>query len=391
MKVVLLLGPSSAGKTTLCKELATREWRVVSFDEVVTTLGPKMDELAVNEMERQNLFKDLDGIMTVDDVKKLFFTGVQCNITKGPHTLSYQFDDPSLPNIEEVLEKAGFDKHKIPDLAAKIRHVPKVCEAFRYPSALPFTIDEAFEKSVLPDESVIIDLVPLSDYNPKQVLDYFEQRAQQFRDQNLSINLTTHTVLAFSPPDKLSERIKSRNSTAIERGDHRETRIGLFPFAQLSDIVSANENNDVKIDAHLSKDELFKLVSEHRDNLRSPDTNSPLVLENPFDPSAVDSTEEIVPSIKTTDSKITLDDKDGSSITPSKDKPRIGSQIMVNEFSMLTKKFGLFGNQEERVPLQIRKDLKFDVVINTSTGNPHDLADELLNKLGAAKSKPSLS
>ncbi|ERH41378.1 hypothetical protein GH742_14970 (plasmid) [Legionella sp. MW5194] len=382
MHVVLLLGSSTAGKSSLCRELVkTHEWKSSSIDEMVdkiVNMSPSNLKLFMLEkLNASGVIQNIQTLMTEDELVTLCSRGV-LTISKGSHLITaHGFPNPLLPNLEDVLKKAGFIESEISKLAKELRFVTKIDD----PTVMLY--DEVFDKSNS-GQSIVIDLVPNPDESAKECLEYFKKRAQQYREENPSETLTTSIVFAYCPVQKLSERIQERNRKA-DIDNPMDKREGLFPFHQLATLVTADKLFDDSSEHVLSRNELFYMVNKHANTDKNGDS---LFLENPVDIDALQqSYHEEVQIVTTSDRVVKLQINDDSLELSSDDLPRIGSKKTIEEYSKLANRFGFFENQE-RASLNISKGIDFDAVINTAKGNPATLANEFLEKLEKSKISP---
>ncbi|HAT1916284.1 TPA: hypothetical protein ACF9YM_003294 [Legionella pneumophila] len=379
MHVVLLLGSSTAGKSSLCRELVTTHgWKSSSIDEMVdniVNMSPSDRKLFMFEkLDAAGVIQNLQTLMTEEEMLTLCSTGV-LTISKGNHLITAQgFPNPLLPNLEDVLKKAGFIESEISKLAKELRFVTKIDD----PTVMLY--DEVFDKGNS-GQSIVIDLVPNPDESAKECLEYFQKRAQQYSEENPSETLTTSIVFAYCPVQKLSERIQERNRKA-DIDNPMDKRIGLFPFHQLATLVTADKLFDDSSEHVLSRNELFYMVNKHANTDKNGDS---LFLENPVDLDALQqSYQEEVQIVTISDRVVKLQVNDDSLELSSDDLPRIGSKKTIEEYSKLANKFGFFENQE-RASLNISEGIDFDAVINTAKGNPATLANEFLEKLEKSK------
>ncbi|KTD56957.1 hypothetical protein Lsan_2579 [Legionella santicrucis] len=379
MHVVLLLGSSTAGKTSLCRELVTTYgWKSSSIDEVVgkiVNMSPsELKSLMFEKLDKSDVIQNLQTLMTEDEILTLCGTGV-LTISKGGHLITaHQFPNPLLPNLEDVLTKAGFMQSEISKLAKDLRLVTKIGDA------MVMLYDEVFDKGNS-GKSVVIDLVPDPDGSAKECLENFQRRAQQYSEENPSETLTISIVFTYCPVQKLSERIQERNRKA-DIDNPMDKRVGLFPFHQLATLVTADKLFDDSSEHVLSRNELFYMVNKHANTDKNGDR---LFLENPVDLDALQqSYDEEVQIITNSDRVVKLQLNDDTLELTSDDLPRIGSKKTIEEYSKLANRFGFFENQE-RVSLNIPEGIDFDAVINTAKGNPATLANELLEKLEKSK------
>ena len=356
MHVVLLLGSSTAGKSSLCTELvSTHGWKSISIDEVVgkiVNMSPsELKSLMHEKLDKSGVIENLQKLMTEEEILDLGGKGV-LSFSKGNHLIQNEaFPNPTLPGLENVLIKAGFEETEITNLAKDLRLVTTIGDAREK------LYDEVFNKENS-QECIVIDMVPNPDGTAKEHIELFQRRAQQFCTENPNETLTTSLIFAYCPVQKLSERIQERNTKA-ELNNPSDKRVGLFPFHQLATLVAAEKQFDKSSEHILSRNELFYLVNQHENSDKEGDS---LFLENPFDPEVLQQQND----------------------QGKEDLPRIGSKETIEAYSKLANRFGFFENQE-RASLNIREGITFDAVINTAKGDPATLAEEFLEKLGNSK------
>lgn len=388
MHVVLLLGSSTAGKSSLCRELvAEHKWNSNSVDEacekIMRAQSAKLNPLMHEELKKQGLINKLQSRMSEEEVQKLAATGL-VNISLGQKKFNHQFENPELKGLEQELKKAGFNDREIPVLAKDLRSVTKIGEDIYKANPLidpmETLYDETFNKDNS-DKSIVLDVVPNANGTVRDCLDQFEKRAQQYRDQNPDEPLKISVIFAYCPPQKLSERIQERNRKA-EIDNPMDKRVGLFPFYQLAALAIAEKKLDDASENILSRKELFYLINKHASTDKLGDS---LFLENPVEPDALQKPhEEKAPVIiKDNIVKLQMDDND-LQLMSADDKPRIGSKKTIEEYGKLAARFGFFENQEQ-FSLNIPAGISFDAVINTAKNNPAILANEFLEKLKKSK------
>ena len=131
MKVVLLIGSSSAGKSSLCGELvAEHNWTSLSADDVSKKIDIERSQFFKEEilkvLRNKGLIAKLQLLMTQDEIYKLCGTGM-LTISKGNNKIDEaQFSDPSLVGLESLLKKAGFNESEIPGLSEILRQISQV-------------------------------------------------------------------------------------------------------------------------------------------------------------------------------------------------------------------------------------------------------------------------
>jgi hypothetical protein len=279
MKVVLLMGSSSVGKSTLCDELVKNHgWKTVSLDDAIQLMERKTRLIELKpELSEQVRLSGLREIMTEKEILTLCTKGI-LNISDGIHKVTNQrLSLPDLPGIEDILNASGFDSDKIESLANNLRKV--AASGLDMPVYMMY--DQVFSTEN-ENEQVIVDIFPLPG-GVLPVLQDFKERAKNFQDQNLDITLTTHTALAYCPPQFLSTRIVERNQRAVSAGNLHDQRKGLFPFEQLSTLMTAARQNDATSTPDtIKEDELFDIAQKHTQNT----AEQAVYLETTFDTEA---------------------------------------------------------------------------------------------------------
>ena len=383
MHVVLLLGSSTAGKSTLCRQLvAEHRWSSGSMDDVFDKIVAEKMEMVKLFLSKQDLFTKLQSLMTEEEVQRLAVTGC-LNISKGQHPLSCQFDSPAFERLEGLLNQAGFTESEIPELARLFRAVNKIGDdvdtANPLPDPLTRLYDETFIKSNF-GKSIVLDVVPNQADNAQTLVEAFEARAKQYREKNPGEALTTSVVIAYCPPQTLSERIQERNRKA-EKDNPSDKREGLGPLEQLATLVTADKEVN-HLGGTLSRDEIFYMINRHATTDKVGDS---LFLENPVDFEALQDISDENSQLTTTETGVVklLPQVDEQPVASS-DKPRIGSAKTIQEYKELANRFG-FTEEQERTSLNIREGIHFDAVINTVKGTPAELADMFLQKLAESK------
>jgi len=89
MKIVLLLGPSSAGKSTLCSALVAKHgWNTHGCDQVGEIIQKERTPLLLGEMLKRGLFEKLSPYMDESAIIKLAETG-QLDLVRGDISITH--------------------------------------------------------------------------------------------------------------------------------------------------------------------------------------------------------------------------------------------------------------------------------------------------------------
>lgn len=271
-KVVLLLGPSSAGKSTTCAELKkTHGWHVSSGDDVNDAINQVRTEKLRIALEASGLLVRLQDLMTEKEVLALARHGLM-TISKGDHRVTnHQFKGPTYPGVRECLTSAGFLDAEVETHSALIESVGKVFIEFRdryqRPDFVKALLDDAFSRLDHDDASVVIDHIPADDTQSTQkFIARFEERVKNFKETHGQDSIHSSIVLAYCPPEQLSKRILIRNEEAEASGNLNNRRQGTFPFDQLGALVQVGmfcpvKNNRV---GQISRDQLIGISHRHQ-------------------------------------------------------------------------------------------------------------------------------
>src|SRR3990167_3713628 len=346
MKVVLLLGPSSAGKSTTCAELhKTHGWRVSSGDIVMDSLFEKAKNDFRVALQAKGLFTALQHIMTQNEVVDLCIRGL-LNVSKGDHLIKdHKFNSASYPGMSERLIEAGFSETEIDALLPLLKSAGETFIEFeeqnKFPDLADALLDDVFDKSIDLNETVVIDHIPGENGRTEKFLENFNARVEKYRTNHGADSIESHVVLACCPPQQLSDRIIQRNVEAVLSGDEKNKREGTFPFAQLGALVNvgifqAAKNNRV---GQISRDQLIDIASRHQRPERSESQS--------FSSLAV-----------------------AGSITESLMKT-------VFEYSDLSKQYGV-GREVAMQDLVVRPQFESYPRINTAVGTPAELAQQVI-------------
>lgn len=350
MKVILCLGPSSAGKSTLCNELsANHQWITVSGDDEMDKLFQSKERQILKELKDQGIFEALKQTMTEKEIIELCLMG-KFNISLGDHRekddkrviSNFQFDSPDYDGLDEILTKAGFvdEKDKLFSLLKKVGQVYK--DNRKLLDLDQIILEEAFKFRDDPTVSIIIDTVPNVGEHPKKLLDKFAKRAEQFRAEHPGVLLETFTVLAYTSPQELSERVTRRNVEADEKRNLKNKREGTFPFHQLGTLLTVNKDEKKQV-TEASKNQFLTIAYKHQ----RPDAK---------------------------------EQKKGKF-------KKVADAAL--ESVRLSKRFGVWSSSTDTVSLAVRGGLEFDAMIDTTKGKPtpQTLANTLIQSIEDASKR----
>ena len=339
MRVVALLGSSTAGKSTICSKLEKEHhWTVVSIDGVCEKINlerqKKLDPAITAELGKTNCIEILRDLMSEDLIKKFCIHG---KLTIPSLSINHQFlDYPVFNDISLVLKASliqkGYTEIQITNTCESLAQIVNIGikidkeNPFLFSDAMDLLYDETFNHD--PDDSIVLDIVPDLEGNVAELLEQFEKRAQQYRNEHQDQELSTAVIFAYCPPQVLSERIHARNIEA-EKNDPTNKREGIFPFQQLGSLVTTTQNQSKNLGT-LSNDEVLKFVAKH---------------------SRMQPPENIDAENKTNIYK------------------RIAKKM--HEYKDLSSRFGLWNRKlDEQVPLALQMQTKIDGIINTSLADP---------------------
>ena len=328
MKVVLLLGPSSAGKSTLCAELVKEHgWYTHGIDQVSEILQAEQPPVLLEKLRELGLVDRLSAYMNESAITTLGGTG-QLDLVYGDISIKHQYNSPDFDGLETVLSEAGFKGKELETLTHSLHEVGDAFKNLPKPNVLDRMLEDIFK--LPPSASVILDLVPPDDGDIKSLLHDFREKLFK-HDPTIEFA----TVLAFCPPKALSTRIQHRNESAVISGELRNKREGVFPFIQLSQLISAAEADGAIDEARtLSKMQLLLIALNHlRPEVGQGEAN----------------------------------------------KAKAVFRAGAHEYRQLMKRFRLDENASN-VTISPREDLDADAVIDLSQGTAADLAKELIAK-----------
>lgn len=268
MKVILLLGSSSTGKSTLCGELAkNHQWKVSDTDKFYNAAKPKAEDAAkqivssLSEETKECLarYKLTDALVQFPITGELYF-----------EDSAFKIDMEAFHNepTEELLKKAGIQDEDIPLLAAGLRDVVNQSKATKeitafwgFESFFNAYLEYTFAQSYEPDDTIILDANPHAGFGPAQILDATEKYIEFYSDAHQDQSVEFFKAIAYCPPVELSKRLKHRRDSNYTGN----TATGLYSYEQLSMLVNVvpkdYEGPDV-IDT-LSPVDIGSIISNH--------------------------------------------------------------------------------------------------------------------------------
>lgn len=381
MRVVLLMGASSVGKSTLCEELIkTHHWKSSSLDEASLLMERKSDLIKLKpELQEAVRSSNLLGLMSEHEILTLCVRG-QLNISQGNHVITgHQFSNPELPGLETVLANAGFEERKLESLSTTLRKVADIGKDM----PIYMLYDDVFSLEN-ENETVVVDIFPTA-ISVLPALEDFQERAAKFQAAHPDIHLSAHTVLAYCPPQFLSRRIQERNQRAEQEGNLDNKRVGVFPFNQLATVLTAAPQTASATPQYsLTTDELFDIAKKHGKQA----SDASLYIEDPFDPSILTElpkTENSATEVH--DGKVVITHEDDLNQPTIEASPRIGTAEQITQYRQLHEDLG-FSDFKEAV-LSIRHREAYDAFIDTSKGDAQSLATTLVTELDALVEPPS--
>lgn len=323
-------------------------------------------------IENHDSYSQWCKYLSLDEMLTLVMSGT-LRIRRGDDLHEQQFNNPRLSGLEDLIRTAGFEVNEINELCTLLRSLTKVNNS----------IQEDIFKEVVTydvDDTVVIDIVPDFGHVDEFMKD-FDACVEQY-DWAMSV----HKVLAYCPMQKLSQRVMERNRQAELNNNPKNKRIGTFPFNQLGALVQAYPTEDKRhcLNPSLTKDDVFEIVRQHR---RAQGTQSPVILDNPFDPDALNNSIAVeVPVNVVNDDTVQLNlSNDFDEVSPSLSTPaRIDTAAMIKEYRALTTQLG-FQQDQELSQIDVRDGLGFDQILDMSQSSPDELAQTLVNQIDGDK------
>lgn len=361
MRVILLLGSSSAGKSTLCNEVMSAThptWKIRDTDSFGKYCVGQAVEVFSKKHNMQGLLTDL--AMSPDQIVNFAMTGKLHAGNSTPH----QFKNPELNDAEQVLKELQIAYDRIPVLAEELRNLTRnrtELEALIPQPSQDFLdrfLERTFSETFASDDTLIIDVNPHPQVGPAVISRLIDQHIEQYSKQHNQL-IESFKVLVYCPLDILSERMHKRMK---DKKDDDYMGEGLFPFQQVAMLVNSQQaemeskSSQSKVSAigELSRKCVFDIANKHI----TCNTTEPLIV--------VDAEK---PAVMSSPKTIELD----SSIS---EVPLIAPKPVVEAYHFLIDKFGFLAN-ENRIKLSVKKDFQCDVIIDTSKQDANDLVSEI--------------
>lgn len=357
--VVMLLGPSSAGKSTTCGALQnTHGWRTCSIDEECEKVAAEFDKHTEAGLAAKGLFDKLAPFMSKEQVLALASKGILEFTRDGQKLFIHKFSNPDYVSLQRVLKRAGFNKEEqeilLPLISSVGESFRESAKTYVHPILEHRLFENAFDHGNA-DESVVIDMVPLgTPEETVEMVDAFNKKADEYKAQHGEDSIQVVVVLAYCPPMKLSDRLYQRNVNAEREQQYSNKRAwqqGFHHLGMLYSAKNASPNDSSTLDT-LSHAELMKVSYTHNEKKPVGLSNAnPYVLSN---------------------------------VQLFKNAAR--AAIDANKFS---KVFGI-PNHSDGARLAVAPQLKHDAIIDTSSGTPDDLAEKVIAATEAKTAKNRL-
>lgn len=325
MKFVLLIGPSSAGKSSICKEVKKQDsrWRVTSIDKTIEKLHKESVALLPQFVETNCPL--LTKYMTDEEIKAVCFTGVLSMSKCSPPVTDLRFSSPKYQEAEEYSKATGLTGQELTEFVRELRSVGQFFEARDKININERLFDETFDRSMGDDDCVIIDIIPGNTIEETQaIINEFQTRAEAFRRVNGNRPVETYVSLAYCPPSEISKRVLERNKTP---GEERSYLQGI---TQLQGVVKASPypvKNNLTPLGHVSRTGMIEIAQAHETHL----------------------------------------------------DPKTKMENALASGNRLARGLGMEDNQKI-AHLVVPENLKVDLILNTADGPPDQLAKQVLDK-----------
>lgn len=273
MKVILALGASCTGKSTLCRELSkNHQWKLADTDEFYYQAYPKAQDAVRQIMTSlsEETQECLARYNLTDRVAEFPIRG-ELHLDNG---IKIDIDSFNKESIESLLKEAGVQDKDISLLVTGLREIERQSAAtkeittFRGLEAF-FNgyLEHTFAQSFEPEDTVVLDVNPHSGFGPAQILAETERHVESYNNDHPDEPIELFKVIAYCPPLEISRRLQQRQAS----GYTGNTSTGLYSFEQLSLLVTAVPNNYEGIDVidTLSPADIVKIIDNHAPEIRN--------------------------------------------------------------------------------------------------------------------------
>lgn len=282
--IILLYGTSTAGKTTICKELQKQDsekspldrlhWVIDGQDLALDRMIEAATQFCINEIKKskdsQPIFDEVQKVFTdVNIAKAIFFS----NIMLGDQELSFMKDESIevfRAHLDEIYVKISpqkqhlFSKNDMENIRAlAIQH----SEVFKKYHFLNPDEQEAdmFNRAIENSKKgipTIIDVVPGRD---DSLIDRFFAHLIKS-----DYSCPTHIALVHCPLNVLTERMTERNKKAIENDSPEDIRDKTFPFHQYAQIFVIPKDEGQRIIGTVNREDIVNAVGKFSKELVKP-------------------------------------------------------------------------------------------------------------------------
>lgn len=344
MRIVMLLGPSSAGKSSVCSELskAPFNYKILDADEILHKWQEngkfkEWEELRNLQIKQKlidsGLLDILKPYMSETELMDFCIKGTLKVSVDNKLILSHQFKNPELQELEEILSKTDFI-----DLALNLRRVATIFKETDKASTLHNAhrayFAEALSDKYSVEDTVVLDmgkLLPSSSTKTLETLADFNKQVEQYNAEHKDKPAIASLAIAYCNPVFLSERVAKRNKDATESNNPTNKRYGYCALSQLASLVKCETTpSSIKSKlGHLSQEDILQISKLHPKKLSKTEVSSDAAFAG-----------------------------------------------MIENFSLPA---GL--EKDTKLPLALREGIKPDAFIDTSIGTPAELANQLTSQL----------
>jgi len=282
--VIFVVGPSTAGKSTICKAIKARAgsaFEIFGHDQLAEVLCAKRDEKLLGELKENPRFQEIQKLNPkFNEVKprKPFedFAAAKIYQAISEGKLEYQGQTLDLLDAEkfnqqlkEFLEKTDrefFNEEILRNLQTLTQEKHKPIKAI-IESVFANFENDLFDHTIASSKAgkpIVLDVIP-DTVDGKSLVQRFEEYCAK---QNH--HCPTFTALVHLPVRELTARMKHRNAEAIARDEPSDQRLYAFPFRQLTQLVEpAKQLPGERIVSSLTSADLDYALSEFSELKRS--------------------------------------------------------------------------------------------------------------------------